>query len=65
MNTRNFYQAFSTLYEALKEPLHIQEKGKFYLLLFKDVYPPDDVVFLTMIPSDGLLLAAQPSTCEP
>lgn len=45
MNTRNFYQAFSTLYEALKEPLHIQEKGKFYLLLFKDVYPPDDVVF--------------------
>ena len=45
MTTRNFYQAFNILYEALKEPLHIQEKGTFYLLLFKDVYPPNDVIF--------------------
>lgn len=32
------------LYDALKEPLQIQEKGKFYLLLLKDVYSPNDVV---------------------
>ncbi len=44
MKTKDFYHAFNALYDSLKEPLHLQQKEKLYLILFKDAYPPDDVV---------------------